>query len=187
MGKTIETVRLRLEVLAPRHAALLYDALRDPEIYKFIDQRPASSAAALEEHYARLSKQRSPDGLETWLNWAVIREHDNQHMGTYQATLQTGRCILGYVLASAFWGQGYALEAGQAIVAHLKRECHVTALLAYIDARNTASIKHAKRLGLEFVGHDPGTDDAVYSWQAKEPDPNRPASPPNHAIPGSGR
>lgn len=162
---------------------MLYDALCDAEIYKFIDQRPAASVAVLEKHYERLSKQRSPDGSEIWLNWAVIRKHDNQHMGTYQATLQTGRCILGYVLASAFWGQGYALEAGQAIVAHLKQERHVAALFAYIDARNTASIKHAERLGLEFIGRDPDTDDVVYSWQAKEPDPNRLANSLSQVIP----
>ncbi len=177
MGRTIITARLRLEAIAPRHAALLYDVLRDPAIYRFIDQQPAASVTMLEERYARLSKQRSPDGAETWLNWAIIRTHDGQHMGTYQATLQTGRCILGYVLASAFWGQGYALEAGQAVVAHLKRERQVAALVAYIDARNAASVRHAERLGLGFSGRDPGSNDVIYSWQAEEPDPKRLAGP----------
>ena len=161
---------------------MLYDVLRDAEIYRFIDQHPAASVAVLEERYERLSKQRSPDGSEIWLNWAVIRTHDGRPIGTYQAMLQSGRCILGYVLASAFWGQGYALEAGQAIVFHLKRERYVAALFAYIDARNAASIRHAERLGLEFSGRGPGVDDVVYSWQAKEPDPNQPASSRNHAI-----
>ena len=119
---------------------MLYDVLRDAEIYRFIDLPPPSSVAALEKHYDRLSKQRSPDGSETWLNWAIVRNHDGQHMGTYQVTLRTGQCILGYVLASAFWGQGYALEAG---------------------------------------------DDVVYSWQAKELDPNQPTNSRHHAIPAN--
>ena len=59
-----------------------------------------------------------------------------------------------------FWGQGYAREAGCAIIRHPFQRFDVPSVTAEIDHRNHASIELVKRLGFLFVRHsaDIGND-----------------------------
>lgn len=72
-------------------------------------------------------------------------------IGLY-ADPQKGTCELGYWLAEAHWGHGYALEAAQAVIAHAFDFLHHTAINACFHDDNPASGKILYRLGFQTIG-----------------------------------
>lgn len=82
-----------------------------------------------------------------------------------------GRSIeIGYTLAPAAWGKGYALEAVEALVDHLWADPTVTRLSAMLHPDNVASEQVLERTGFRFEGRtrlsywvaDDNTDDLLY-------------------------
>jgi RimJ/RimL family protein N-acetyltransferase len=60
---------------------------------------------------------------------------------------------VGWRLARAPWGHGYATEGARACLAHGFGELDLEQILALIDPRNGASVRVAERLGM-VRGHD---------------------------------
>jgi ribosomal-protein-alanine N-acetyltransferase len=148
----LQTERLDLEPLVPSHAKLLYPQLRDPRLYEFLDSEAPNSVAILETQYRRWEPRRSPDGTQAWLNWAA-RLRGGAYVGWFQATVhENRRSDLAYLVFVAHQRRGLALEACRAIVSFLESEHGVRTLRTTIDARNTASIALAQKLGLTQAG-----------------------------------
>ena len=143
---TLMTARLLLEPLTRDHAAAMYEILRDPELYAYLDYGPPPSLDHLRGVYAQLEARVSPDGSELWLNW-VVRPQDGAPVGFVQATVAGAEAWVAYVLARASWGNGYAGEATQAMIDHLRSACGVTRFLATTEAENGQSIRLLERLG----------------------------------------
>ena len=57
---------------------------------------------------------------------------------------------MGYRLARAYWGKGYATEAARAVRNHSFGELSLPRLIALIDPHNTASIQVARKLGFAY-------------------------------------
>ncbi len=96
-------------------------------------------------------------------------------IGFYQATVRPAGCLIAYVLGAEHWRKGYAMEAGDAIIAHLFALHGVASVTAEIDARNAASVALAKRLGFSFAHHDAAERDDVYeitrtAWDLRRTD-----------------
>ncbi len=146
----IATARLRLEPLAERHAAPLFDGLRDPAIYEWISLQPSPDLAHLQAHCARVS--RFPlvgvDVLD--FGWAVQRVADGAWIGKMDAevTALGVATNVGYLFAPAYWGQGYASEAVAALGEHLRRH-GVVEQHATVTVGNEASCRVLERA--EFV------------------------------------
>lgn len=79
---------------------------------------------------------------------------------------QSGRCIgmcgvlrrdtlpepdLGYAFLPESRGQGYAVEAADAVVRHARDALGLTALLAIVQADNAASIKLLEKVGFQYL------------------------------------
>lgn len=156
----IETARTRLEPLAVSHADAMFEVLRDPVLYRYLDSQPHSSVEHTREVYARLSGRASPDGTERWLNWIVVpdghehgREHGHVPIGFVQATICTASTAwIAYLLSPAMQGRGYATEAVVAMMAHLTRRYGIDRFLANVERDNRASIALLERCGLEPAG-----------------------------------
>jgi [ribosomal protein S5]-alanine N-acetyltransferase len=89
------------------------------------------------------------------LCWAIARRDDDRLLGV--ATLfaidrPQGRAEVGYALASAHWGQGYAREALRLVLAHAFDALGLRRIEADIDPRNAASCRVAERLGFVREG-----------------------------------
>lgn len=142
----IHTERLLLELLLPGHAVELFPVLSDPAIYEWLDYGAPASVEYLQALYARLEAGRSPDGNEVWLNF-LVRVKGGQAIGTVQATVHPGhKTYVGYVLASAYWGKGYAAEAMTALLTHLAREHPTQVTIAVIEEGNVRSAALLRRL-----------------------------------------
>ncbi|HZM05031.1 MAG TPA: GNAT family N-acetyltransferase, partial [Candidatus Saccharimonadales bacterium] len=134
------TERLELELLAPEHAEALFDGLSDKRLYTFIDDEPPISLEALRQRYERLAMRRSPDGLETWLNWAVCTLQPREYIGYVQATIKSDNwALIAFVLFYGFWGKGYGQEAVTAMLQELKKTHSISNFSAFVDPRNRRS------------------------------------------------
>jgi RimJ/RimL family protein N-acetyltransferase len=63
------------------------------------------------------------------------------------------QACIGYTLARAHWGQGYATEAVHGLLDYLFRELHLHRVVAECDVLNTASHKLLERLGFRREAH----------------------------------
>jgi RimJ/RimL family protein N-acetyltransferase len=161
--RVIEAGSLRLEPQTATHAAEMFAVLGDPAIYEHENQPPAS-VEWLRERFLRLETRTSSDGREWWLNW-VIRIPSSELIGYVQATIYPGgRANIAYVLSSAYWGQGYARQATEAMIAELADHYGVRDVFAVLKESNVRSVRLLERLG--FAPASPEQHDA----QQVEPD-----------------
>ncbi len=141
-----ETPRLALEILTPGHASLLIAGLSDPFLYLWLDRSPPD-LAALKLRFQTICRRPAPDG-ELWLNWALRWRHNERYVGLVEATVYPSReANLAYFVFAAEQGQGLAAEATAAVIAHLRRDCHVGSFIITADTRNAASQRVAEKLG----------------------------------------
>ena len=71
---------------------------------------------------------------------------------------------IGYFLARAYWGQGYAQEALRALIDYAFANLTLTEILADIDPRNDASLRLLKRLGFRRTGFAQRTIEVAGVW-----------------------
>ena len=86
--------------------------------------------------------------------WAIVeRGGDDRAIGycglfTYGDVNGRPEVELGYRLARAYWGRGYATEAARAVLDYAFRVLGLARLIALIDPDNVASIRVAEKLGM---------------------------------------
>ena len=160
--QTLQTSRLVLEPLVAAHADALYPMLCDPRQLEYLDHGAPASLEALRERHRKLESRRSGDGLEHWLNWAIVlREGDANAIGFVQATVQPDhRAWVAYQVTHARWGQGIATKATRAMIEHLISRYAVKQCMATVDQRNERSWRLLERLG--FVRADATQTAAMY-------------------------
>ncbi len=150
--RRLETQRLVLEPLEPRHAAEMLQPLRDEALYRFIPQDPPESETALRERYGRLAARRSPEGTEIWLNWAARETATGVVVGTFQATVRVNHTAdIAYIIFGLARRRGFASEGCNAMIEHIRDDYEIVTIGADIDTRNTASIALIERLGFTRV------------------------------------
>ena len=123
--------------------------LADPRMYTYLPGDPPSDERSLGERYARLEMRFSPDGTQRWLNWVVLTGAGAVGRVEASVDLATQRAGVAYLFHPDAWGQGYASEALEAMLGHL-RLLGVRQAQATIDTRNAASLKLVRRLGFTY-------------------------------------
>jgi ribosomal-protein-alanine N-acetyltransferase len=139
---------LVLKPIVRAHAAALFGALQAPELYAFLPQDPPKSLEALQARYEQLSKRKSPDGTEIWLNYAVFHPADDACLGTVQATCTAaGKTYLAYEVFPSYWRRGIGREACRILISHLFFTYKVPVISALVDTRNERSCRLLEALG----------------------------------------
>jgi ribosomal-protein-alanine N-acetyltransferase len=112
---------------------------------------------------------QTPEWVRTWLQTCLANYHQKWGFGLWavveRETQQTiGYCGLshfddiagqpeteiGYRLAQASWGRGYATEAARAVRDYAFEILGMSRLISIIDPRNIASAKVAEKTGLRY-------------------------------------
>jgi len=174
---TLHTVRLRLEPLEERHAAALFDGLRDGALSEWTGEHAPATLESLAARYRALEARTSPDGREAWLNWALWSVPDAAYVGLVQATVHSDHTAnVGYVLFRDAWSRGYALEASAALIDSLSLEWGVRVIWATVDVDHRRSIALLEDLGFlrmlrRHVGvvPDASSDEYVYCLSLEPP------------------
>jgi RimJ/RimL family protein N-acetyltransferase len=171
-----ETERLSLRRFRPDDAVAFAAYRSDPDVARYQGwdtPYPLTSAMAFVEGL----READPDA-EGWFQYAVERRADGVLLGDVGVKRHDERrqAELGFTLAAAHQGQGYASEAVRCLVRHLFEAEGLHRVHAVIDARNDRSAALLERLGFrrEGVFRQAGwwkgewTDDAYYALLATE-------------------
>jgi [ribosomal protein S5]-alanine N-acetyltransferase len=151
------------------HAAELFEVLRDPQLYEFLDEAPPKSVEELAKKLERSEFRRSPDGREHWLNW-VVRAESGEMVGYVQATVEESKeTNVAYVFSSKFQGQGIASAAVRQMLKIVAAQYHATTMFIVTEAANLPSLRLAKRLGFtaaprEISAKRQGRSSEVVLW-----------------------
>jgi [ribosomal protein S5]-alanine N-acetyltransferase len=145
-----QTERLRLREIVPADLDDLAAMNADEEVGRYLGggtidrERSAAQLDALVGLYERRG----------WGMWAVERISDGAFLGRaglLPQTLDDGEHIeMAYAYARAFWGQGFATEAADAIVALAFDRYDVSRLISIVHVDNVASQRVAQKAGLTF-------------------------------------
>lgn len=149
--KILETHRLILRHLQREDLDSLFALYTDPEIRRYFPE-------------GTLTYEETKEELEWFLNghpvhpqlglWATIYKETNRFIGRCGLipwTIdQTQEVEVAYLLAKQYWRQGLGTEVAQALVRYGFEQLHLSRLIALLDPENQASIRTAKKAGLDF-------------------------------------
>jgi len=142
----LATERLTLRRLERRDAAVISAYRSDPEVARYQSWQapyPVQSAEAL-VHEMEGRRLDQPG----WTQIGIELRATGQLVGDVAfENRDASEAAVGYSLASAHWGHGYATEAVGAVVAHGLDALGFEVIVAEVVPENTASIAVLTRLG----------------------------------------
>ena len=145
------TERLVLRGFTPDDVKAVHAYAGDPEVCRYTDwgpSTPAQSQAFIDEMLAASAVER-PDSL----TWAVTAA--GEVVGACSVTVTSRehrRGVMGYVLARAHWGRGYATEAAAAVLGFARGHLALARVEATCRPGNVASQRVLAKIGMEQEG-----------------------------------
>lgn len=172
----LTTDRLTIRRMRTDDAQAYFAIFSDPAVMRYWSSPPLVDMVAAEQKIAGILAHYEKSDL---FQLAIERQSDRLMIGTctlHQIHLQNRRAEVGYALGSAFWGNGYLVEAMHALIDHAFGVMQLHRLEADIDPRNEASAKSLERLGFKREGHlrerwivgGEVSDSALYGLLARE-------------------
>ena len=148
----LSTERLELRRFRPEDAAAFAAYRSDPEIARFQSWEvpyPQERAAALIAEFG--TDDPTAPG---WFQYAIELRSEQALIGDIGVNLDDNlmQAEIGFTLAAAYQGRGYALEAVRAILDHLFTERGLRRVAAECDARNVRSATLLERAGFRPEG-----------------------------------
>ena len=147
----LETARLRLTPLVAEDARNIFPLMRDAEVMAFWDM-PEGDDPDLIDSIVEGQVEEMAAGRAIY--WAMRALADGQFIGTCDLSeidRRHHRAEVGFMLGRDAWGQGYALEAMQAVLAHAAAT-GLRRLLARTHLGNRRSDSLLEKLGFEEEG-----------------------------------
>lgn len=136
---TLMTERLTLRAMRPQDASAITVALNDIEVSKWLTVVPYPYTLADAEWFIN---ECAEGRANAWLIW-----HGDQLAGTVGMDDE-----LGYWLARAAWGKGFATEAAGAVVAHHFATTDIDVIRSGHFVENSGSRNVLEKLGFVEVG-----------------------------------
>jgi ribosomal-protein-alanine N-acetyltransferase len=148
--KTIKTERLRLRKAKLADAeAIFRQYAQDPEVTRYVSWRAHRNLDETRE-YVQMCLLAWDVGKA--FHWVVESAEDKQVMGMIIARVNAEKWELGYVLARAYWHQGYMTEALKAIIAWALKQKEIHRVWAVCDVDNQASARVMEKVGMQREG-----------------------------------
>lgn len=149
---TIDTHRLRLRPLRMEDAQAFFKIWSDSEAVRYFSFPPMQDIG---QAHARIAEklQSSRDGSSVT---CVIELSDTGEVlgdcGLFNGVSQSRRAEIGYCLSRKHWGNGYMIEAADALIEQGFKRVGLRRIEADIDPRNQPSIRLIERLGFMREG-----------------------------------
>ncbi|MEV8375108.1 GNAT family N-acetyltransferase [Kribbella sp. NPDC056861] len=149
----ITTARLEIRRFRPEDAEAFSAYRSVPEVAQY---QSWEAPFSLDQARTTVAEFASGDPLQAgWFQYAI--DLDGRLIGdiglnTFDNLMQAD---LGYTLAPAYQGKGFATEAVSGLLEHLFTERDLHRVSAECDARNTASARLLERLGFQQEGFRP--------------------------------
>jgi len=146
----LETERLALRELGEADADFIHGLLNEPSFLQYIGDRGVRTpddARAYIRNGPMASYAAHGFGL-----WLVVRKEDSTPLGMCGLLKREALddVDLGFAYRPAYWRQGYAVEAGRAVLGLARDRFSLTRVVAITTEDNTGSITVLERLGFVF-------------------------------------
>ncbi|WP_296946412.1 GNAT family N-acetyltransferase [uncultured Massilia sp.] len=151
----LATQRLLLRPMDERDTEAHYAVFSDPAVTRYWSTEPWTSIDQAVQAIARI-RSAFADGSE--LRLGIVLRETGELIGNcalHHFVDASRRCEIGYALASAHWGKGYAGEALEALVEYGLRALDLNRIEADIDPDNVASGRVLEKLGFRKEGYMP--------------------------------
>ena len=149
MPREMETERLILRQLRESDLDAFAEICADPQVMRFMGEfRPLDRM----ETWRVIATHLGHWQLRGYGMWAVEEKATGKLIGRVGLWNPEGwpELEVGWMLHRAYWGRGFASEAGRASMDAAFRVLGVKHLVSVIHPENTASIRLAERLGETF-------------------------------------
>lgn len=150
-----ETDRLILREIVPEDEEGLFQLDSDPEVHRFLGNRPVKNIEQTREIIQFIRKQYIDNGIG---RWAIIEKDTNNFVGWTGLKLVTeitnnhvNYYDLGYRLIKSHWGKGYATETANASLQFAFEELKLKEIFAITDIRNINSKNVLEKAGLKLI------------------------------------
>ena len=144
--------RLRLRTFRDGDSAALYRIYSDPVVMRYWSYPAWIEHAQADAYLARVRDAVVSEGV---LAWAIASRDDDMLIGTMTVLhidSANARAEIGYALASAHWGRGYAQEALRLALAFAFDALQLRRIEADVDPLNQASCRLLERIGFVREG-----------------------------------
>ena len=121
----------------------------DPEVTRYLTFRTHASAAETRAYLKGCLRDRRAGRKFVWL---LEEAGDGGLLGGISLRVQGSEATLGYVVARAFWGRGYAPEAVRRILDATFSEQGIDRVSAICDVENPRSVRVLEKAGLRREG-----------------------------------
>lgn len=148
----INTKRLYLRKMKKADAHSLFNIWSDPDVTKFMNianfthERQAKEMIELFDQLAEELRA---------IRFSIIEKESNEIIGSCGFNtfdLERATAEIGYDLAKAHWGNGYAPECISALIDYAFSTLSITKIVAKIEPGNNNSIKVVEKLNFTFEG-----------------------------------
>ncbi|QOL51070.1 GNAT family N-acetyltransferase [Massilia litorea] len=145
----LQTERLRVRHMVPEDAAFMLGLLNDPAWHRYIGDRGIRTLEGARDYILT-----GPMAMVARLGFGfdiVERAEDGCPIGVCGLAKRDflDDVDIGYAFLPQYGGQGYAIEAARAVLAHAKR-LGLKRIVATVRPDNSASIRVLEKLGLRF-------------------------------------
>lgn len=151
----IKTPRLTIKTFSPDMAQSVYENSQDDDTRRFVPDEVYDSAeearAAIE---FLMSRYDSADGPFVY---PIITNDGCQNIGYVQlCQIDDGSWEIGYHIAKAFTGKGYASEAVKAFLPAAAKKFNIKEVYGICLAENTVSVRVLEKCGFTKIYQGPG-------------------------------
>jgi RimJ/RimL family protein N-acetyltransferase len=163
--QTVRTERLLLRPISPGDAEAMAAIYADPEVNRFVYRLDVEATRA---QLTRWSQEWLARGIGTF---AVVDPESGDFLGRAGVKYwqEFDFTEVGWVLRRDVWGRGYATEVGRASLDYAFANSDLELITAMIAHGNDASVKVAKRLGMEPWREDVVLGHEVTIYAARRP------------------
>ncbi|WHQ37166.1 GNAT family N-acetyltransferase [Spiroplasma sp. SV19] len=147
-NKIIETERLILRPITLTDADNIFEYSKDIENIKFLEWPPHQDIAETKNIIAQLFLNQ-PLG-----KWALELKDTHQMIGIIDLRLDSimPNAKMGYIVNKKYWGNGYIVEAGKAVITLAFKKMQLKWVFAECDIENTSSERAMLKMGMEYLG-----------------------------------
>ena len=148
----LSTPRLVLRALRPTDLDDLYAYASDPEIDRFT---PWIHYTSLDEARTNLGEFLAEYEQHGMGAWGIEHRTDQRLIGIANFSRPhpiNRRAEMGYTIARAYWGHGYATEAAQALIRFGFDQMHLVRIEAVCLPEHLASARVLQKAGMQFEG-----------------------------------
>lgn len=145
-----ETKRLYLRVPRLEDAEAIFNMYaQDNRVTRFVTWKPHES---IEE-----TREFLEGCVQAWEDcssfpWVLVEKELDQLIGMLTVKIEGHRAELGYVLAQAFWGEGYGTEAASLVVDWAIAQPKIFRVWAVCDVENHPSARVLEKTGMRREG-----------------------------------